>query len=348
MTNTRDNSHFVIATLSEFMRVWDLGEDASLHLETAKGHVTMAFTCKLGPPSAPHPNPTFPPPPAPAAKPRHRGPAQREKNRQRAALYQATKVAQKAAAPATTSSSLPSPTSASVVSTTLSLITAPVITGSTTSPVTTSVPVVASSPSLITHATDSASSEEAVVQKDAVESLLYSCCFCKLSNKTSRALRMHKELCHKKELRECERHEETTGQYATSTKHYCEKCKLFLENSEILREHNREKHRIFDCEVCAFSSSSENGLNIHITKAHSKFQENGKVCEIEQRSNESWYLCNICDNPCNAFAFVCKHPWKMSDHFKEQHSYMSEEISQEQKIFLKKLDKTVLPGWAPR
>merc|ERR1712001_180746 len=227
----------------------------------------------------------------PAAKPHHRGPAQREKNRQRAALYQATKVAQKAAAPATTSSSLPSPTSASVVSTTLSLITAPVITGSTTSPVTTSVPVVASSPSLITHATDSASSEEAVVQKDAVESLLYSCCFCKLSNKTSRALRMHKELCHKKELRECERHEETTGQYATSTKQYCEKCKFLLENSESLREHNREKHRIFDCELCDFSSSSENGLNIHITKAHSKFQENGKVCEIEQRSNESWYLC---------------------------------------------------------
>ena len=197
-------------------------------------------------------------------------------------------------------------------------------------------------------ATVSASSEEAVVQKDAVESLLSSCCFCKLSNKTSRALRMHKELCHKKELRDCERHEETTGQYATSTKHYCEKCKFLLENSESLREHNREKHRIFDCELCDFSSSSENGLNIHITKAHSKFQEKGKVCEIEQRCNESWYLCNICDNPCNAFAFVCKHPWKMSDHFKEQHSYMSEEISQEQKIFLKKLDKTVLPGWAPR
>ena len=118
------------------------------------------WVCKLGPPSAPHPNPTFPPPPAPAAKPQphHRGPAQREKNRQRAALYQATKVAQKAAAPATTSSSLPSPTSASVVNTTPSLITAPVITGSIISPVTTSVPVVASSPSPIPQETVSSSS----------------------------------------------------------------------------------------------------------------------------------------------------------------------------------------------
>ena len=60
--NSRVNSQFVIATLAEFVRVWDLGEDASLHLETTKGHATMAFTCKLGPPSAPHPNPTFPPP----------------------------------------------------------------------------------------------------------------------------------------------------------------------------------------------------------------------------------------------------------------------------------------------
>ena len=101
--------------------------------------------------------------------------------------------------------------------------------------------------------------------------------------------------------------------------------------------------------VIIIMSSSENGLNIHITKAHSKFQEKGKVCEIEQRYDESWYLCNICDNPSySESAFVCKHPWKMSDHFKEQHSYMSQEISHEQKSFLEKLDKTVLPGWAPR
>ena len=192
--------------------------------------------------------------------------------------------------------------------------------------------------------------EEAVVQKDAVESLLTSCCFCKLSNKTSRALRLHKKFSHRKELREFEEeHRETTGQSVTSTKLVCEKCNFAAENSESLRTHSRQKHRVFDCELCAFSSSSENGLNIHITKAHSKFQEEGKVCEIEQRYNESWYLCNICDNPCNfASAFECKHPWKMSDHFIEQHSYMSQNISQEQKSFLEKLDKTVLPGWAPR
>ena len=194
--------------------------------------------------------------------------------------------------------------------------------------------------------------EDAVVQKDAVESLLSSCCFCNLSNKTSRALRLHKKFSHKKELREFEEeHKETTGQSETSTKLplVCEKCKFVAENSDSFRTHSRQKHRVFDCELCAFSSSSENGLNIHITKAHSKFQEKGKVCEIEQRYDESWYLCNICDNPSySESAFVCKHPWKMSDHFKEQHSYMSQEISHEQKSFLEKLDKTVLPGWAPR
>ena len=128
--------------------------------------------------------------------------------------------------------------------------------------------------------------EEAVVQKDAVESLLTSCCFCKLSNKTSRALRLHKKFSHRKELREFEEeHRETTGQSVTSTKLVCEKCNFAAENSESLRTHGRQKHRVFDCELCAFSSSSENGLNIHITKAHSKFQEEGKVCEIEQRYN---------------------------------------------------------------
>ena len=87
--NSRVNSQFVIATLAEFVRVWDLGEDASLHLETTKGHATMAFTCKLGPPSAPilPPIPTVPPPSPPPWPRHHRGPAQREKNRQRAARY---------------------------------------------------------------------------------------------------------------------------------------------------------------------------------------------------------------------------------------------------------------------
>ena len=125
----------MIATLSEFLKVWDLGEDASLHLETTQGHVTMAFSCKLGPPSAPHPIPTFPSPPPAKVKPHHRGPAQREKNRQRAALYQAAKVVQKPAAPAVTSS-LSTPATVSVVTTAPSQITATVITPTTTSPVT--------------------------------------------------------------------------------------------------------------------------------------------------------------------------------------------------------------------
>ena len=89
----------------------------------------MAFNCKLGPPTAPHPIPTVPPPPPPPLKPRHhRGPAQREKNRQRAACYQASK---RAAATAV-SSPTTLPTSASGVTnsipSTTSLVSTPAIT----------------------------------------------------------------------------------------------------------------------------------------------------------------------------------------------------------------------------
>ena len=228
MTTTRDNSHFVIATLSEFMRVWDLGEDASLHLETTKGHVTMAFSCKLGPPSAPHPIPNFPPPPPATVKPHHRGPAQREKNRQRAALYQASKVVQKAAAPVVTSS-LSTPTTASVVTTPTS---------------TTSVPVVVSSPSLTTPETTSSSNSPgktstpptptgpvfgphlpflwraAMLPKDE---LPMKCDKCQYSNDSMVKLKAHRKKKHR--LWECLRCDETCHNERSFFDH-CDHCKL--------------------------------------------------------------------------------------------------------------------------
>ena len=226
MTTTRDNSHFVIATLSEFMRVWNLGEDASLHLETTKGHVTMAFSCKLGTPSAPHPIPTFPPPPPATVKPRHRGPAQREKNRQRAALYQATKVA-KAAAPAVTSS-LSTPTTDSVVTTPTS----------TTPPVTTSVPVVVSSPTLTTPETISSSNSPG---KTSTPSTLTGPVFGpSLPFLWSAAILPVNELPMK-----------------------CDKCQYSNDSMKKLKEHRRKKHRLWECLRCDETSHSERSYFDH-------------------------------------------------------------------------------------
>ena len=220
MTTTRDNSHFVNATLSEFMRVWDLGEDASLHLETTKGHVTMAFSCKLGPPSAPHPVPTFPPPPPATVKPRYRGPAQREKNRHRAAQYQATKVA-KAAAPVVTSSlSIP---------TTVSVVTTPT---STTPPVTTSVPVVVSSPTLTTPETISSSNSPG---KTSTPSTLTGPVFGpSLPFLWWAATLPVNELPMK-----------------------CDKCQYSNDSMKKLKEHRRKKHRLWECLSCDETSHSE-------------------------------------------------------------------------------------------
>ena len=230
MTTTRDNSQFVIATLSEFMRVWDLGEDASLHLETSKGHVTMAFSCKLGPPSAPHPIPTFPPPPPATVKPHHRGPAQREKNRQRAALYQASKVVQSATAPVVTSS-LSTPTTASVVVTTSTST-------STTPPVTTSVPVVVSSPSLTTPETISSSNSPGETSTPSTQTgpvfgpslpFLWSA-----------AILPENELPMK-----------------------CDRCQYSNDSMEKLRAHRKKKHRLWECLRCDKTCHSERSFYDH-------------------------------------------------------------------------------------
>ena len=111
--------------MTEFISVWAMGGEASLSLTTSKGLVTMGFNCTLGTPGAPHslpPSPApYPPPPSPPRRPRHRGPAEKEKNRQRAARHQAG-LARKAA-PA----DIHSATSIDSVITAASLPTAPVV-----------------------------------------------------------------------------------------------------------------------------------------------------------------------------------------------------------------------------
>ena len=237
MTTTRDNSQFVIATLSEFMRVWNLGEDASFHLETTKGHVTMAFSCKLGLPSAPHPIPTFPSPPPAKVKPHHRGPAQREKNRQRAALYQAAKVVQKPAAPAVTSS-LSTPATVSVVTTAPSQITATVITPTTTSPVTTSTPVVVSSSSLTIQETipspcTTSTSSAGPVNGPSIPFIWIAAI-----------------LTEKDVLKNCDR------------------CQFSDHSLDQIRLHRQEKHRIWECLKCAESFHNKRSFVLHSCVLH--------------------------------------------------------------------------------
>ena len=179
----------------------------------------MAFSCKLCLPSAPHPNPTFPPPPSAKVKPHHRGPAQREKNRQRAALYQAAKVGQKAAAPAVTSS-LAAPTTASVVNTHPAPITAPVITPSPT-PVTTSAPVVACSPSTTTPV--SISSPAATSTPFTGPVFGPSIPFIWIVDQLFRETELPLE---------------------------CDKCQFSCMPFREMQDHRKEKHRLWECSRC--------------------------------------------------------------------------------------------------
>ena len=80
------------------MAVWNQGGQASLNLSTNSGFLDISFNLGLGQPGAPFCNS---PSSTPPSRQRHRGPAQKERNRQRAARHQA---AQSGEAPVTTAS----------------------------------------------------------------------------------------------------------------------------------------------------------------------------------------------------------------------------------------------------
>ena len=112
---TRKNSQFVAASLTEFLSVWSMAGEANLNLATKGGNLDIQFSLSLGSPGA-----TFSPsPPAPPPhKARHRGPAQKERNRARAARHQAAKTAELSVSsidPATASVTDPEPTTISSV-----------------------------------------------------------------------------------------------------------------------------------------------------------------------------------------------------------------------------------------
>lgn len=118
---TRMNSQFLTASVNEFISVWALQGNASLSLTTSNGEANVSFNCTLGHPSAPHSLPPFLPSSPPHCQPRHRGPSERERNRERAARHQAAM-----ARPASPVTPLPSAAPARPVITPTSTLTASV------------------------------------------------------------------------------------------------------------------------------------------------------------------------------------------------------------------------------
>ena len=50
-----------------------------------------------------------------------------------------------------------------------------------------------------------------------------------------------------------------------------------------MKEHRREKHRIFDCNQCGENRSSDDGLRLHIKEAHNVSSGKGKIDSIVDR-----------------------------------------------------------------
>ena len=55
-------------------------------------------------------------------------------------------------------------------------------------------------------------------------------------------------------------------------KHWTNKCEKYLhfvtDNIAVLGEHMRDTHRIYKCSYCVFTSSSDKGFKVNITKSH--------------------------------------------------------------------------------
>ena len=71
------------------------------------------------------------------------------------------------------------------------------------------------------------------------------------------------------------------------------KCKFTADTIYLLDEHMREKHRIFKCDQCNFTSSSEVGLKIHKTKSHSLIDL--PEIETEKEALPIQIKCDQCD-----------------------------------------------------
>ena len=179
---SRSNSQFLGASLNEFIQIWALAGEATLNLTTSGGLTKVAFNCTLGKPGAPH---SLPPSPSscPSSKttphrPRHRGPGQRERNRQRAARHQAARL--EATAPV--SSAVSAPVTASMAAE----LTSPTASVASTT-VASSTPLTTSEKSKETQVSESSGGES---------SPNFKCDQCDYSNISEKSLRQHTRMKH--------------------------------------------------------------------------------------------------------------------------------------------------------
>ena len=81
---------FVLASLKQFVILWGSGNQAHFNLECRNGQAWARLDCQLGHPASPH----YPQPQEqPAHISRHKGPARRKKDHERASAHRAKKLA---------------------------------------------------------------------------------------------------------------------------------------------------------------------------------------------------------------------------------------------------------------
>ena len=169
-----NNTQFVTASLTEFISVWNHGGDASLNLTTSGSFIDISFNLLLGQLGTPFPNSPSSTPPMVG---RHRGPAQKERDRQRAARHQATKTGR------------PTPTTATAVTCT-----------PTTEPVSESLPTVSAivpsftTPFPVVSAPVSGATPQ--VTLPAPEGKIHKCEYCDQTFNTTKGINIHKGRMH--------------------------------------------------------------------------------------------------------------------------------------------------------
>ena len=229
------NSNFVKSSLAEFISVWSVGGEASLSLNTKDGRLNMSFNLSLG-----HPGTSFTPSPetSSSAKPRHRGPVEKERGRQRAARHQASKATAPVPSPALASVPVPVVTLDPVFAPAPAPppVTAPV-TASVTPPVTSTVtaPVTATITAPVTSF--NIPSFASMASRDNPPYIV-----------------------------------SQTEPVKASTFFKCDQCDFRGENKGSLEHHIESIHRELQCQYCDFKVISINSMNTHIQIAHNYIQ----------------------------------------------------------------------------
>ena len=242
-----DNSQFVTATLSEFFSVWNSGGDASLNLTTSSSFIDISFNLRLGQPGSLFSNSSSSTPPTVG---RHRGQAQKKRDRQRAARHQATKADQTSSTTTPVIASTTNSEPVIIVSEPVTLVSAPDCTASVQD-----VPVgIAPVTSTVTQ-----------VNLPAPEVKLHKCEYCGLTFNTNKGMGIHKGRMHQDIVSQ-------TEPVKASTSFKCDHCDFRSENKGSLEHHIETIHRELQCQYCDFKVISISSMNAHIQIAHNYIQ----------------------------------------------------------------------------